>query len=249
MLLRRIANSDLESAPDEPWVESLADATNKLVDHASAPDKPMFIKLLQQADLELIEFDAQVPDPWYKIGTSPAPSFQNSYTGSGQYMKGYDGEVFVNLSVQDGVANTIFTLPVGFRPAAALNFIAWDNTTGVGRLLQVGTDGSVGVVGAGLHPVLVTFSFMPADVTPIIQSCFPVMVKTRLKAVAGVWVVQVQDSGSSGQSNQAQTGYATSVDFTTTMSKGQLMIKIKNVMGLPYNRKSHVKLLALGDVK
>jgi hypothetical protein len=210
------------------------------------------MKLLQQSDIELHSVDIQVPDPWWQVGVTPgAPSFQNSYTGTATYMKSYDGRVDVHIVVANGTAATIFTLPKGFSPKYPVSLVAWDGFLGSATVIaQVLADGTVRQIGGTTHTVEFDTSFMAADVTPLIPpKQFPINIDTGLPSVAGMWVVRVEDGGTSGTSIQANEGYVGSIPFTTQMAHGKLTIKIKNIMGLPYNRKSTVTLLAIGGTK
>lgn len=93
---------------------------------------------------------------WHLVGGSGEPAFTNSWVNYGsawqvaRFTKDHTGRVFLGGVVKSGSAAAIFTLPVGYRPAAA-QLIAIVISTGlVLGYLQIEADGVVGAYGTGV---------------------------------------------------------------------------------------------------
>lgn len=90
------------------------------------------------------------PEAWIEVGSSGAPSFQNSWTndgGSGLETAGFyrhEGRVYLKGRIKNGTVNAAaFTLPPGYRPAAFVDQAIVSNFA-FGRL-TVGSNGAVSV--------------------------------------------------------------------------------------------------------
>jgi hypothetical protein len=85
------------------------------------------------------------------VGTAGEPAFANSWVnfgptyGSASFAKDSLGFVHLKGTVKDGVAQAIFTLPVGYRPALIL-FVSMANQT----FGYVTSGGSVQVAAGGI---------------------------------------------------------------------------------------------------
>lgn len=111
---------------------------------------------LQKAIADLsIRVDAlarnlSLPD-WINVGDPNAPAFQNSWVPYGApfaapaFWRNASGMVCLRGLAKNGtIGTTIFTLPIGFRPAAQLLFANYAGGA-IGRL-DVGSDGTVQAV-------------------------------------------------------------------------------------------------------
>jgi hypothetical protein len=92
------------------------------------------------------------------------PTLLNSWVNFGgvwpavQYYKYPDGDVGVRGVVKSGTAGTIFTLPVGYRPPASIDFVQKSNSDAATiSWVQVAASGAVAVAG-GLAPAQVWLS-------------------------------------------------------------------------------------------
>ena len=98
-------------------------------------------------------------DPWHEIGATGEPAFANGWVNHGKppsesaaFYKDPTGRVHLKGTVKNGTVNTtIFTLPAGYRPAAALRFAAYgvSSTTTTPPYVFVNAAGTVAQSGAG----------------------------------------------------------------------------------------------------
>jgi hypothetical protein len=82
-------------------------------------------------------------DTWHYVGASGEPAFQNGWVNSGgseeplRFKLKQDGSLLVSGVIKSGTAITVFTLPVGYRPATKNIYgpaFHWNGTTrGCGR--------------------------------------------------------------------------------------------------------------------
>ncbi len=92
------------------------------------------------------------PEPFHEIGSAGEPAFQNSWVNevpateaTGAFYKDPFGRVYLKGLLTGGSNSTIFTLPVGYRPAKALVDVIFRDGGGTGTLI-VYDDGKVDVV-------------------------------------------------------------------------------------------------------
>src|SRR3954468_8993033 len=94
--LDKLTKQSMEDAPeDAKWVQSVKNTVNGTVDVLeNIKSKGNGIKLLDDADVEQVEVDVQVPDPWIRV-----TAWENGAADSGvpfdksYYMKHPDGSV------------------------------------------------------------------------------------------------------------------------------------------------------------
>lgn len=118
------------------------------------PGPPMEDPILQQKfDAISLAWPVTPLEAWHVVGAAGQPAFANGWanTGAGyagaQFYKDPAGIVHVEGFVTGGTLNTgVFTLPVGYRPAANLVFASWQN--GVYCGLQVLSTGVVQQISA-----------------------------------------------------------------------------------------------------
>ncbi len=243
----RLTKNSMEDAPEEQWVEAVKTSVNALVDKTELESAPKAVKLLTNADVEYQELIVQVPDPWISVGTAPA--FQNSWvnydaaTAPTRFMKRHDGVVEIRGVVKDGaVPSAVFTLPAGYRPSHTLNFAS--TSAGAFASVEILATGVVSVQAGSAAGAALNFSFMSLDSTPIVLSCWPKIITTKLMDVAGVVACGIVDEETS---NNLPARYGNVMfELTASQSGGIKQIKILNIPWLPYNRKCRVKLLIFG---
>lgn len=87
------------------------------------------------------------PDHWHYVGETGEPAFANSWVNYSalrtRFIKDASGVVHIEGLVKDGTVgstNTVFTLPVGYRPTNGNLLFATDSNSAFGRL-SVLTDG------------------------------------------------------------------------------------------------------------
>lgn len=247
-MLRRLSDSDLEDAPTAGYIDAFVDSVNKLNDSVSTPAKPTTIDFLKQCSVEMFEFDMQVPDPWINAALSGSWVDVVAADKSG-YMKHYDGSVEMRGNVKSGGAGTnILTLPAGYLPAFTSSFGS-DDGAGTHQAFTVApSTGHVIARTAGVAGLSLNCRFMSSDTICVVANCWPKIVSTKLKTVVGVMCIGVTDMGTASDTSSRPAGNAYSVDFSTVLNKGINQLKINNIPGLPYNRKTHIRLLAIGKL-
>lgn len=99
-------------------------------------------------------------DPWHQVGAAGEPAFQNSWVNVGAsdipaaFRKSSDGKVDLRGNVKSGVTGTtVFTLPVGYRPAGGLiaryTTVSYSGSYGASQVTVDGATGIVSIVNAG----------------------------------------------------------------------------------------------------
>lgn len=248
--LPKLTRQNMEGAPEERWVDSVKTTANesaRQIEQLRSADHG--VKLLENADVELVEVEVQVPDPWIKVSTTAgAPTFQNSWTNYGggytvaAFMKHPDGSVEIKGTVKDGAIGTlIFTLPVGYTPRENFN-IAVSSASAHGDL-YIGSNGTL-TAGTGVNTDFgLACRFLSSDATPIPLSCWPKLIRTKFKKVSAVLLAEVVDGETT---KPLPAGLAHHPVWEMTTQKGEPNVKLLNIAGLPYNRKSRIKLLIVG---
>lgn len=107
---------------------------------------------LDSSNVDMSSISSQ--EAWHTVGSAGQPAYQNSWVsyGSGwnaaRFYKDSLGVVHLSGLVKNGsLGNTIFTLPVGYRPATQIMFSQIDNG-GVARV-DVGAGGNITSFGSG----------------------------------------------------------------------------------------------------
>lgn len=246
--LPRLTKQSMEGAPDEKWVESVMTNANMTADEIErVRSKDSGIKLLENADVELHEVEIKVPDPWLRVSASAwtgGTLDQTAPYDKSYYMKRPDGVVEYRLFPDGvGVGVPFFTFPKGYRPSVQL-VRSGVNSVGQFTSYTIGTDGVVTplVIGAANLTFAATGEFMSSDPTPVILSCWPRIVETKLNNVAGVVVCDVADN----QDSDPLPEMHGPVMWEITSIGGKKNVKLLNIPWLPYNRNYRVKLLFIG---
>jgi hypothetical protein len=159
-------------------------------------------------NLNIVEKDITITVPDFRWETPVLAGAWANYAGN-EEVAGYriddDGVVHVKGIVKDG-AGTVFTLPVGYRPAKNVRF-AVDASSAFGAVVVQGTDGVVSlVVGANTY-VSLNFSFEAT--TPVGSPAF----------TGGGWPLLV-DSGQPSPILDVKLGSVTDMNGTTNTSNG-----------------------------
>lgn len=234
--LVRLTGASLSSAPDEPWVKMIQASVNSIVDAQELGTSK--IKLLSGTDVEIREITVQVPDPWIEV-----TSFDNGWGTLGDgtwYRKDHYGLVELLLSVEGG-AGSAFTLPSQFSPARDIRITGWDTAGGTDTSIIIGADGTVTPV-LGPGEAKCQALFLAKNSSPIPMSCWPIVVSTSLKSVAGVMVCDVRDFDQDAE----RPSMSGNVIWSFTSTNGKNAVKILNIPWLPYNRRCRVKILIIG---
>ena len=227
----------MEGAPEEKWVDSVTNTVNSAVDQIELiRSERGGIDLLTEANVEQVEVDVEVPDPW-TTGT-----LVNGYGGTLKFMKHPNGVVETRFDITTTAGGTIpFIFPAGYRPAETIYGFAYNVTTPGYSWASVGTNGNMTLSVDADHRG--SFTFLSSDATPVPLSCWPKMVKTRFKSVSSVVVSAVYDAATT---SPMPAGLIYSPVWETTTMAGEINVKLLNIAGLPYNRKSRVRLLIVG---
>lgn len=246
--LPKLTKQSMEDAPeDTKYIESIKQTVNVAVQEIEQLRSASHgIDLLSNANVEQVEVDVQMPDPWIVVGYTPgAPSFQNGWMQNDDcvFSKSPDGvvEVIVSLSGSGAAFFPAFKLPVGYTPKHAFYFFSWGNGTATAGAFLMSTDGSISP--QFIDDMSGHVRFLAADSTPIPASCWPKMVKTKFKKVSAVIVADVFDAETT---KPLPCGSVWHPIWETASENGIPQIKLLNIAGLPYNRKSRVRLLIIG---
>lgn len=245
--LPKLTNQNMEDAPEAKWVDSVKSTVNVAVQEIEqVRSENQGIKLLENADVELVEVEVQVPDPWITVGvTAGAPAYLNGWAAESgcSFYKGPDGVVEVRISIDGGTAGLpAWVMPVGYRPVLAVyNNVMDPSGLGGAQQINIQGDGSVNITGTDI--ITGQFRYLSGDAAPIPLSCWPKMVKTKFKKVAAVMVANVSD-GETTKGLPAGCVYPPVWEMSTM--NGASQVKLLNIAGLPYNRKSRVSLLIFG---
>lgn len=237
-MLIKLTESNMDDAPDGQYIDTIKKSINKIVDAQSVITSATGQQ--QNALFDVMTVDVQMPDCFIK------PTMGSFWSPTNVFLRKHnDGLVELNFATNGGFVTQVMTLPTGYTPANDMNFIWWD---AFALIAELGTiSASTGIVDLGSHAgtssnVKGTVCFTAADQTPIVPSCFPLFVKCKLTSINGLWAVAVADQGSAASAAQKVNGFCYTVDYTG-LPNGQ--IKINNIPGLPFNRKSTVTLLAI----
>lgn len=244
--LPKLTNQNMEDAPEAKWVDSVKSTVNVAVQEIEqVRSEAHGIKLLENADVELVEVDVQVPDPWITVGVTPgAPAYQNGWADESfvGFYKGPDGVVEFRYSISGG-PGVAWTMPVGYCPTSYVSYAQSDDGgTGVAYPVIIDQSGAV-TPGSNSGICRATGRYLSSDSTPVPLSCWPKLVKTRFKKVSAVVVANVVD-GETTKTLPAGCVYPPVWEMSTMNGAGQ--VKLLNIAGLPYNRKSRVSLLIFG---
>lgn len=227
----------MEGAPEERWVDAVKSVVNGAVDQIEAVrSQGQGIELLKNADVEEVELDVEVPDPWV-TGT-----LVNGYGGTLKYMKSPSGVVEVNFDITTTGGGTIpFIFPTGYTPVSTIYGFAYNVTAPGYSWARVQSNGNMTLSADADHRGM--FSFLSSDSTPIPLSCWPKMVKTKFSRVSAVLVGAVFDGATT---SPLPAGAVYHPVWETTTMAGEINVKLLNIAGLPYNRKSRIRLLIFG---
>lgn len=247
---RRITDDDFSDAPAGDYQDAIKDSVNKLVDRSNAAQLIQATPLANN-NLEIVDFNVQIPSPLVAVGSTAVP-YAGTWAGfsQGSYiMRDYTGMVTLFLSATAGAAATVMFMPTGYVPITATTAVVWDETGGIPREMTVDSASGVQISATTGHTIRGSVSFMSVDVTPQPAKCWPQFVQTGLTNIKGVCVVRVQDGGGDNrvQTSNRSPGQAFSVDWTLVTQRGVTQVRINNINGLPYSRKSIVSLLLIGD--
>lgn len=237
--LPKLTKQNMEDAPEESkYIESIKLTVNSSAQAIEDLRANRGIKFLENADVEAVEMEIQTPDPWLEA------TVNGPWVGTLKYMKRDDGVVEIRISLTGGATNDVIcTLPEGYRP--------YDDIIVPVSDLSFGEFASVGIQQSGVvycanesHSELGgVISYTSQDTTPVPLSCWPKMIKTKLSAVKGVLVMDVFDAETTNPLPPASVG---NPSWEISTNAGQSNVKITNIAGLPYNRKSRVRLLIIG---
>lgn len=241
--LPKLTKISMEDAPDDTkWVESVKGTVNvaiQEIEHLRSEDRGL--KLLDSADVDMSEFDVQVPDPWiYPTLTSGSPGATRN-----RYMKHKGGVVELHIDTT-GLTTTdvLFSMPVGYVPSELVYCVASDVTGSKFSFITINAVGDVSFIsGTGAVDAVCSISYLSSDSTDIQLSCWPRLIKTRFNEVSGVIVIRSEDAETTKPLPSSSLG---SPVWELIKSGENYNVKINNIPGLPYNRKSRVRLLIIG---
>lgn len=237
--LPKLTKQNMEDAPEEQWVESIKGTVNVAVQEIEKTRSENHgIKLLDSADVELVEIEVQVPDPWIQM--TPLTGGWTDAGGGNWYHKMPDGLVEIMMDVTSG-AGVAFTMPVGYRPARTLKLVGWE--AAIASAVDVDLN-DLGEISQSLDAEWrLHTTYMAKDTTPIALSCWPKLVKTKFKKVSAVVVANVADAETT---KTLPAGCVYHPVWEMSTMNGTSQVKLLNIAGLPYNRKSRVSLLIFG---
>lgn len=230
----------MEDAPeDTKWVESIKGTVNGAVQEIeNIRSLDHGIELLKSSDVEMSEFDVQVPDLWSEL------ALITPWTGTLKYTKHLGGMVEIRLSVTGGVDHdTIGTLPQGYSPYDDVLCPVSDLSFGEFASVGIQTDGTIYCARQSHSELGGVINYISKDTTPVPLACWPKLIQTKFRDVAGVIVMKVTDASSTVTLPPQSVGNPA---WEMIVSGGKRQVKITNLPGLPYNRKSKVRLLVIG---
>lgn len=235
----KIAEEDVSDAPKGKWKEGIVTPVNDLMSSQKAlMNKGVTFE--QNIQCEKKSFDIVVPDCWKLL--TPI----NSWTTNGvplRVCKHPDGSVEMQGDLTGGVSNTVLaagTIPAQYRPQYNMRFCS---ARAAYATFTVGSDGSLtqttGTDGA------FNCRYEALDATPIANSKFPITIATQYSKKPGqVLVSQVEDLNGT---DPKPIGCVMTLDWSYGQTNGSPCVIIKNLCGLPYNRKYRVNLLIIGE--
>lgn len=205
---------------------------------------------LENLRMELVETTAKMAEPTWTAATLAAnwSNLAGWYPARYRMHPGGTVEVTANISKSVALAppDTIFTLPIGYRPAASLTShaageLAQTNInidTGGNFLAYAGTAGGPGTF---LVTSRVFFeAASPAAVLPLTGADWPLRMKTSLPSrIVGAWLAQAQDSESGASISVGPGG----IDWE---QDGDGRLVVRNVAGLQPGRTYRLRFLAMG---
>lgn len=96
----------------------------------------MRVERKQRVTARQVEGDDYTIEDWHEVGDPGEPAFENGWTNYGSgwqtvaFRKDSIGRVFLKGLAKDGTSgSTIFTLPVGYRPAYGFHFPGLSSNT------------------------------------------------------------------------------------------------------------------------
>lgn len=244
--LPKLTKQNMEGAPEERYIDSIKSTMNVTVQEIEKlRSDTKGIKLADSANVEVAEFDVQAPDPWISVADASLSSGWVAAAGAPgfKYMKAPGGQVEARINLQGGVDGVVFTLPVGYRPSDPTQDAGLNLGTFAGVLISITAAGVVSVTGSGGALWVGHVVFLSSDAVPVPLSCWPKFIKTKFKAVSGVSIMNVSDAQDTAKL-PAGAVYQPVWEFST--QAGIPQVKLLNIAGLPYNRKSRVRLLIFG---
>lgn len=254
--LSRLTRQNMDDAPDDArWVEAIKSVVNETARRVEdIRSEGSGISLISNADVEVAEVDVQMPDPWIKVGvTTNAPAFKNAWADASassftRFYKDDDGVVEIRLGLAGGsgaAGTVVFTLPSQYFPSTPIGFTVSDINIAAPAVYaaSIDTSGNILVYNASADALYGHVRFLSLDSTPIPPSCWPKLIKTKFKNVAGVIVLDVDDAETT---SPLPAGSIFHPVWDATEVDGMPHVKLLNVPGLPYNRKSHIRLLIIG---
>lgn len=239
----RVAEEDVADAPKGNWLEGIRGPLNDVMSTV----RDLLgggITFVQNVDCEIKDIDILVPDPW--IYPTPENDWHQDTPGGVplRYMKHPDGSVEWQGDLIDGSSVVVLSSGV-VKPAytpdydlrfPSVNGLVFDFVTifaDGGLSAHAGTDSSF------------NFRYMAEDPTPYSSSAFPIFVSTKYsKKPLAVICVSIEDIT---DTDPKKLGCAMQLDWDYISVKGTPSIQIKNICGLPYNRKYRLKLLIVGE--
>lgn len=255
--LQKLTKQNMEDAPEDTiWVESVKSTVNTAIQRLEDIRGENGINLIHDANVQESDITVQVPDPWIKVGvTAGAPSFKNGWidfsaaVSDTRFYKDDDGvvEVRIGLAGGAGIAGTaVFTLPSQYWPSTPVAFSVQDLNLAAPAVYaaSIDTSGNVIVYTASADALWGQVRFLSLDATPIQLSCWPQSVKVPFKQVAAVLVARVQDGA---DTKPLRAGAVFQPEWEMTTLEDSPAVRLLNIPGLPYNRKSLVKLFIIGE--
>ena len=188
-----------------------------------------------------LTFDS--PAAWHEVDASGEPAFQNSwvnYGGSQEtagFRVGHDGRVYLKGQVKGGTINTtVFTLPIGYRPANNQEFASLSGSPALGWV-SVNDDGTVVANGSGTNAYVFLngINFEPVSGVFQEQSPFPLMMRPTFgRRPRNVWLGDIErlDGGNDVAPNTLRWRLT---------ADGQ--VAIRNVTGLTPSKRYRIRVL------
>lgn len=245
----------LENAPDDQrgWLDGIFRNLNDFAKGSvSALNQGLTFGSNMQALLST--FTVNVPDDWTAV-----TAFSNSWkpTNSGlatKYRKTLSGEVRLTGNISSGSLGSVaFNVPAAFRPFQDVN-LAVESNGSFGKLriagLGASSPGDVVPVSGSNTSFSLDASWSCSDRTPVVPSCFPVLLKYSLNSPPqGVWPWLVYEV-TTGQKSYLPIVGQVDWEFaagTQTDSTGAPIsqLKIRNLPGLLPNKQYSVTIVAV----
>lgn len=235
----RVAEEDVADAPKGTWLEGLRAPLNDVMSTIRELLNKG-ITFVQNIDCEIKETDILVPDPW--IYPEPENGWrQDAPSGVPlRYMKHPDGSVEFQGDLIDGGSTTVLSAGVisnAYVPDYPMRFVV------VSGNIQVDPSGELSHSGGADGTF--NFRYMASDATPYSSSSFPIVISTKYsKKPLSVTCVSIEDIT---DTDPKKLGCAMQIDWDYISVQGNPSVQIKNICGLPYNRKYRLKFLIVGE--